>query len=178
LAKQADWAFAKGYLLLYVGYVGGCIVLLSTQDSTTAVVYGISVFVLFSAVIVCTMARSLRVQKAQRQKVARQLAATHDSENAGERQAAVLRAFKLFDSDRSGSLEWEETTELLRALYPSLRASVEEDVFYQIEAHLGLNPEAGVPCPRVVRSFSCAPVFIELTSGSPSVLSMRNEQGA
>ena len=87
--------------------------------------------------------------------------------------------FKLFDSDRSGSLEWEsETTELLRALYPSLRASVEEDVFYQIEAHLGLNPEAGVPCPRVVRSFSCAPVFIELTSGSPSVLSMRNEQGA
>ena len=112
-AQNVDQKIAPAALCSYLFYGAGFILLLATQNETAVAVYGLCVAVAVTGAVVCGVMRSHKHRFAAFDKMATEIC----EQPGGITDSNVLeRAFKLFDADNSGTLEWDELTVLVRAV--------------------------------------------------------------
>lgn len=112
-ATNVDTKIAPAAICAYCLYAIGFILLLATQNPTVATVYGVCVAIIITAAVICSIVSARKKRLAKFDKMATEICA----QPGGITDFKVLeKAFKLFDTDNSGTLEWDELTVLIRAV--------------------------------------------------------------
>ncbi len=139
LAQNIDGKIAPAALCAYLLYGIGFIILLSTQNKTIAIVYGLCVAAVVVGVVVHTVIKTRKERLAAFDTMASEIC----TQPGGISDGKVLdRAFKLFDQDDSGTLEWDELARLIQAINRHNQRPFSKSILVEMLKDAGLNAAA------------------------------------